>query len=477
VKLRISARQSDLAKWQAFQVGNALKAQNQDLEIEYLFRESLGDKNQEDPLWKMPAKGVFTQDFFLDLIEEKTDMIVHSWKDLPTDLPKETMIAATLPRADQRDLLLFKKSSFGKKDVRVFTSSPRRALNVKSFLNWSLPWTQKEITFQNIRGNIPTRVRKWLADPNVDGLILAKAAFDRLLQGSQFQETKDFLKGVITTCDWMVLPLSENPNAAAQGSLAIEIKSSRNDILQIVQKLNCESSFRSADTERQILKSFGGGCHLALGMSFLIRDYGDIKIVQGLTPAGEPVRIKEFSPKKKLPAGVIKNRLEFEALRKPLGGTNLDSFGGVFVTKFDAWPKNIKTYSGVVWTAGNETWKKLAQAGIWVQGSNESLGEHENFQIDHFFNEPIKWARLSHSSSKTSDHKIDIPTYDLEFSLISQNCPDDGAFLWTSPQEFDVAVKRFPELRERLHITGPGRTYKALCERLGSDKNVFIEIF
>jgi hydroxymethylbilane synthase len=477
MKIRISARQSDLAKWQAYQVGDALKNQNSNLEIEYLFRESLGDKNQEDPLWKMPAKGVFTQDFFADLIEEKTDMIVHSWKDLPTDLPKETMIAATLSRADQRDLFLYKKSSFGKKDVQIFTSSPRRALNVKSFLEWGLPWTEKEINFQNIRGNIPTRVRKWLADPNVDGLVLAKAAFDRLLQGPHFEETKRFLKDVISSCNWMVLPLSENPNAAAQGALAIEIKTSRKDIFQLLQKLNCENSFRSADTERQILKSFGGGCHLALGMSLLIRNYGDIKIVQGLTPDGNAVRIKSFDAKRKCPEGQKKCRLEFQAVRKHLNVVDLNSFDGLFVTKFDAWPKNSVNYSGVVWAAGIETWKKLAAIGVWVQGSNESLGEQEPFQIDHFYDQILTWGRLSHTKSKSSDQKIDIATYELEFTLISQTIPEHGAFMWTSPQEFDVALQRFPELRDRVHITGPGRTYKALCDRLGSDKNVYIDIF
>lgn len=475
MKIRLSSRQSELARWQAYQVGEALQKAQPGLEVEYLFRESLGDLNQHDPLWKMPTKGVFTQDFLEDLVNEKTDMIVHSWKDLPTDMPAETMIAATLKRADQRDLLLFKKSSRGKKNVQIFTSSPRRSHNLKNFLQWALPWSDKTIQFENIRGNIPTRVRKWLASEETDGLILAKAAFDRLLDGDRFQETKQFLQNVIAECDWMVLPLSVNPNAAAQGALAVEIKKSRKDIFDLVQKINCVDSFESAQAERDILKSYGGGCHLALGMSCLKRPYGKIQFVQGLTPAGEPVQIKKLTPVKKIPSNLPKFRLEFNAERSALPVPNVSSVDALYVTKAEAWPSDLK-FSKTVWSAGLETWKKLAAQGVWVHGSSESLGEQEDERIQSFFVKPIKWGRLSHAQSQISPYRTTFATYNLKFELLSQNIKSEGAFIWTSPQEFDVALERFPELKNRVHICGPGRTYQALCEKLGSDKNVYIEI-
>ena len=58
MKLKLAARKSDLARIQAFTVGAAIRAQHPDVEIEYLFRESLGDLNQQDPLWRMPRQGV-----------------------------------------------------------------------------------------------------------------------------------------------------------------------------------------------------------------------------------------------------------------------------------------------------------------------------------------------------------------------------------------------------------------------------------
>ncbi|MBC7371099.1 MAG: hydroxymethylbilane synthase, partial [Bdellovibrionaceae bacterium] len=166
MRLKISARKSDLARLQAYQVGNALKKKFAELEIQYNFRESLGDKNLTDPLWRMPEKGVFTEDFVQDLLDGNTDLVVHSWKDLPTAPRIGTQIVATMPRADQRDLLLFKKNDADKvrssKHLKVFSSSPRRAYNLENFLKTHMPYGLRSVEFCNVRGNIQTRVRKMM---------------------------------------------------------------------------------------------------------------------------------------------------------------------------------------------------------------------------------------------------------------------------------------------------------------------------
>ena len=104
MRVTIASRRSDLARIQAYEVGKALQAAHPQLEIKYSFHESLGDKNQKDPLWQMPEKGVFTQDFREGLSRGEFDLVVHSWKDLAIEEDQETEIVATLPRADQRDL-------------------------------------------------------------------------------------------------------------------------------------------------------------------------------------------------------------------------------------------------------------------------------------------------------------------------------------------------------------------------------------
>ena len=147
--LLIGARRSDLARLQAYEVGFKLLESNPGLCVKYHFRESLGDRNREKPLWQMPEKGVFTEDFRKTLIRGELDMVVHSLKDLPLDYDsspyssgrnnnnRETEVIATLKRADCRDLLLFKKEHldkvFSEKKICLFSSSPRRGYNLTDF--------------------------------------------------------------------------------------------------------------------------------------------------------------------------------------------------------------------------------------------------------------------------------------------------------------------------------------------------------
>src|SRR4051812_24280307 len=194
MRVTIASRRSDLARIQAYQVGEALRAVSPQIEINYSFHESLGDKNLNDPLWKMPEKGVFTQDFREGLLRGDFDLVVHSWKDLAIEDDPETEIVATLPRADQRDLLIVRHERWAKVEetgvISILTSSPRRAHNLDSFLRVALPAKVQDLKFENVRGNVPTRVRK-LLEGDDDGLIVAKAAIDRLLEAShaEFAET------------------------------------------------------------------------------------------------------------------------------------------------------------------------------------------------------------------------------------------------------------------------------------------------
>jgi len=185
MRLVLAARRSELARIQAFQVGHALEKINPQVKIEYSFHESLGDRNQNDPLWQMPEKGVFTQDLRAGLLAGRYDLAVHSWKDLAIEDDGTTEIAATLPRADMRDLLLMRADRWPEASRRgrltILTSSPRRSFNLDSFLSYALPATIEELIFEPVRGNVQTRVRK-MWQPGADGLIVAKAAIDRLLE-------------------------------------------------------------------------------------------------------------------------------------------------------------------------------------------------------------------------------------------------------------------------------------------------------
>jgi hydroxymethylbilane synthase len=497
VHLRISARKSDLARLQAFQVGKALLAKNPALEINYNFRESLGDKNQTDPLWRMPEKGVFTEDFVQDLLEEKTDLVVHSWKDLPTSLREGTRIVATLPRADQRDLLLFKNSSrervAQKKEMHVYSSSPRRAYNLEGFFKDHLPYSLEKVQFHNVRGNIQTRVRKLLEDPAIDGLVLAKAAMDRLLlaEDPEFQETQQFLRQTLQQVQWMVLPLSLNPNASAQGALAIEIKTGRPELERLLQSVHCAKTFSCVEEERAVLASYGGGCHQKIGVAVLAREYGRVFFLRGLTDSGEVLnqrRILKDTASEKFSSEQMVTSRELQVSREPLDKIEWPArVQALWVSKAEALPPDLPvgfTSGKLVWSAGLQTWRKLAARGVWVHGSSEGLGEEEGPRVETLFGGAIRWTKLTHADAPVAGEAAGaqmqtLATYKISIAAdlwsAKINIAEKAAFFWHSGSQFLAALAKVPELRNKKHACGPGSTYKVLRETLGAQGSV--EIF
>ena len=97
-----------------------------DIQIQHLFKSTLGDTDLNTPLNKMPDIGVFTNDIRDDLLSKEADIAVHSWKDLPVELAEGTEIIGTLERADMRDMIFLIKESMQKKDLVDLSSSPRR---------------------------------------------------------------------------------------------------------------------------------------------------------------------------------------------------------------------------------------------------------------------------------------------------------------------------------------------------------------
>ena len=123
---------------------------------------------------------------------------------------KGTKISATIKRADKRDMFFIKKESLGKQKLSILSSSPRREKNLSLFLPLALPF-ESNISFKDVRGNIHTRLKK-LIEGNDDGLVVAKAAIERLIELNDdefFDDKKELLK-IIKNLKWMVLPISKS---------------------------------------------------------------------------------------------------------------------------------------------------------------------------------------------------------------------------------------------------------------------------
>ncbi len=487
--LRIASRQSDLARLQTETVAAAILKKFPDLKIELRFRASLGDQNQNDPLWKMPEKGVFTEDFYQDLVTEKVDLVVHSWKDLPIEPKPDTEIMATLGRADQRDLFLFKSDRMPVvqkyKSIKILTSSPRRGYNLEGFFKDYFPVEISTSTFLSVRGNILTRLKKLIAE-DADGLIVAKAALDRLLASSdpQYADPQKQILAILKKCQWMCLPLTLNPSAAAQGALAVEVKKN-SPWKEVLAQIHDEECFRNVEKERQILAKYGGGCHQKIGVSVLTRKFGEVCFLRGLTDKGEVLDSvslssgKTFEKARSQLSIYPKNSSEKLFDRAPLSSPEIepalkDPF--LWIVKDEALPKRFKaSESQVIWSSGLKTWRKLARRGVWVNGSSEALGENERARVETLVqNDHLKWTKLTHDQGFQNPEMKTVATYRLQARELRVDLAGVTHFFWSSGSSFDLLIKQFPEIKKAWHFCGPGHSFDHIKKCLGSDEHLRI---
>ena len=59
------------------------------------------------------TKGLFTKELEVALLAGEADLAVHRLKHSITDLPEGLELSAVLPRADVRDVLIYRDAGFG----------------------------------------------------------------------------------------------------------------------------------------------------------------------------------------------------------------------------------------------------------------------------------------------------------------------------------------------------------------------------
>lgn len=473
MRLKIASRKSDLARWQAVQVAHALEKIAEKPGIEFIFKSSFGDQNLDIPLAGMGQRGVFTEDFLDDLVKGRCDLVVHSWKDLPVEERADTIIAMTLPRADVRDIILIPEEvwqeALAEKRLRVLTSSPRRVYNLGKVLSQLLPG-QLKIEFVNVRGNVPTRMRKMREEGAA--LVLAKAGLDRLLQADKegFLAQAESVRELARDCRFQVFPVSLNPPAPAQGALAIEITRENETMAQICARLTDDITTSCVREERQVLSRYGGGCHQKIGVARLPREYGIVRALCGLTDDGK--ELHEWSIQNNTPWNKASSRAKVFPLnakenswfdRESIpANERLGNQSAIFVARADAWPGDFKPASDqVVWTAGVQTWLKLAAQGIFVNGTQDGLGEREEKGTDLLCG-ALTWCKLSHEGAPHSEGKV-LATYRLKPKVNVPDLRGKTHFFWMSRTSFERARELYPiEIQNGHHACGPGNTYEFL---------------
>jgi len=109
--VNIGTRKSALALLQTDIVHRALQAAHPSSTFAIHAMSTMGDKNQITPLHNFGAKALWTHELEAGLLESRLDLIVHSLKDMPTQLPANCILGCIMDRADPRDAVVMKAGS------------------------------------------------------------------------------------------------------------------------------------------------------------------------------------------------------------------------------------------------------------------------------------------------------------------------------------------------------------------------------
>lgn len=237
---RIGTRGSPLALAQALLAADALRAAHGwgEEAIEIVPITTSGDRVKDRPLAEMGGKALWTRELDRCLLDGRTDISVHSMKDVETMRPEDLAIAAMLARADPRDRLVGADSVEALGDgARVGTSSPRRTAQLLA--------RRPDLDLLPIRGNIQTRLARVEAG-DFDAILLAAAGLDRIGLG-----------GVGALIDDMI-------PAPAQGAIGIEARSGDTAVLDLLAAIDHRPTHRAVAAERAFLAALGGDCRSAV---------------------------------------------------------------------------------------------------------------------------------------------------------------------------------------------------------------------
>ena len=250
--LRVGTRGSALALAQSGAIAGVI-ADRAGASSELVRVKTEGDINT-GPLAAIGGTGIFVTAVRTALADGRVDVIVHSFKDLPT-APAPGLTLAAVPTRENpfdalcaRDGLTLDTLPVG---ARVGTGSPRRVAQLLR--------RRPDLRVEPVRGNVDTRLR-FVSDGDLDAVVLAVAGLTRLDRTGAISET--FGPDVM-------LP------APAQGALAVECRVADLETAwygPAVESLDCRESRAAAVAERSLLATLEAGCIAPVGAYATVAD-------------------------------------------------------------------------------------------------------------------------------------------------------------------------------------------------------------
>jgi hydroxymethylbilane synthase len=293
----IGTRGSDLALTQSRWVAGLLQARGIETRLELI--KTQGDRVQHLALNKLEGKGFFTKEIEEALLAKRVDFAVHSLKDLPGEDTPGLTVAAIPEREDVRDCLVIRRDAHDpdggvlplKRGARVGTSAVRRKAQ--------LVHLRPDLVPEDLRGNVPTRVRK-LDEQPFDAIVLAQAGLSRL--------------GLDLSAHVAVpLPPTVFVPAPGQGALALQCRKDDHRVASALHALHHAVDATCVAAERALLLRLNGGCHLPLG-AHAVHEAGGLRLHVFHGDADDARRGRRLSVTGDSPAGVAE--AAFEALQR-----------------------------------------------------------------------------------------------------------------------------------------------------------------
>ena len=244
--IRIGTRDSELALWQAKTVQQQLEHLGHKTVLVPV--KSTGDIVLDKPIYELGITGVFTKTLDIAMLNEEIDIAVHSFKDVPTQLPKGIVQAAVLKRGNVRDCLVFKHNEefLSQREAIIATGSLRRRAQ----------WLNRypTHTMVGLRGNVNSRLEK-LENSDWNGALFAAAGLGRL----EIKPEESF------NLEWMI-------PAPAQGAIMIAALEHDEETRAICAEINDEDTEITTAIEREFLNRLEGGCSAPIGALAFIKE-------------------------------------------------------------------------------------------------------------------------------------------------------------------------------------------------------------
>ena len=240
--LRLGTRKSPMAIAQSQQVARLI-TERTGREVELIGITTFGDVSRAQ-LAQIGGTGVFVSGLRTSLLHGDVDIAVHSLKDLPTAQPEGIVLAAVPPRDDPRDALVARdgaKLADLPPGATIGTGSPRRAAQ--------LLLLRPDLRPVPVRGNAGTRLGR-VTSGEVDAVVLAYAGLARINR-----------LDVVT----QIFDPDEMLPAPGQGALAVECRSGRPDLADLLACADDPATHAATTAERTLLAALEAGCSAPVG--------------------------------------------------------------------------------------------------------------------------------------------------------------------------------------------------------------------